>query len=312
MNELIAPRDIIGKTLVEIGERMEDLVVIDCDLGRSTRLTLFESHFPDRFIQLGSQEQNALSLATGLAIAGLHPVFVCFTMFSIGLPWTQIRMAGYSNVAFTIVGTHPGFDIGPDGGTHQMMEDIALARVIPGLCVLSPSDINETRSAMIHSIGSERLTYIRVGRNPIPIYYPKDLVFDVGRADFWKDDGRDVVFIADGSLIFNALEAAISLEHSGFKVSVINIRSIKPLDEKLIRKLSKESKILVSVENHSILGGLGSAIAEIVAEEGGRLYRIGSHDLYGESASTDELRVKHKLDTTGILEQLESLLNKTK
>lgn len=310
MNALIAPRDMIGTTLVEIGEKMDNLVVIDCDLGRSTRLTPFESRFPERLIQLGSQEQNALSLATGMAIAGFHPVYVCFTMFSIGLPWTQIRMAGYAQVPFTIIGTHPGFDIGPDGGTHQMMEDIALARVIPGLNILSPSDAHETRSAMWQSIGSDQLVYIRVGRHPVPIHYPEDVTMTVGKADFWLDNGCDVVFIADGSMVFNALAAADTLETSGIKTSVINIRSIKPIDEALVRRLAKEAKLLVSVENHSILGGLGGAIAEIAAEEGGRLVRIGSRDLYGESASTDELRSKHQMDPEGILEQLEIPIKK--
>ena len=144
----LAPREVIGETLVALGEKDPKLIVIDCDLGLSTRLVPFEERFPERFIQLGSQEQNAIGVATGLAYAGYHPVYVSFTMFSIGLPWTQIRMAAYSKVAFTIIGTHPGFDIGPDGGTHQMMEDLALARVIPGLDVLCPADSNETRDAM--------------------------------------------------------------------------------------------------------------------------------------------------------------------
>jgi transketolase len=305
MNTLIAPRDVIGNTLVEIGENDQELIVIDCDLGRSTRLVPFETRFPERFIQLGSQEQNAVSLATGMALAGYHPVFVCFTMFSIGLPWTQLRMAAYSKVPFTIIGTHPGFDIGPDGGTHQMMEDLALTRVIPGLDVLCPSDVNETRSAMIHTIGSDRLVYIRIGRHPVQIHYPKDVSFEVGKADFWKNDGRDVVFIADGSMVFNALEAAQNISNKGFMTSVINIRSIKPLDEPLIRNLAKEATLIVTVENHSVVGGLGGAVAEIVAEEGGRLCRIGCHDLYGESAQTDELRKKHQMDPDGILQQVE-------
>lgn len=306
MEKLVAPRDMIGETLVEIGENDPKLVVIDCDLGRSTRVVPFEARFPNRFIQLGSQEQNALSVATGFAYAGYHPVFVCFTMFSIGLPWTQIRMAAYSKVHFTIIGTHPGFDIGPDGGTHQMMEDLALARVVPGLEVLCPSDAPETRAAMKSSIGTDRFIYLRIGRHPVPIHFGWDVEFTAGKGEFWKDDGRDIVLIADGSMVFTALEAAEALEAKGYKTSVINIRSVKPLDEDLVRRLAVEAKLLVTVENHSVLGGLGGAVAEIVSEEGGKLLRIGSQDCFGESASSNELRHKHQMDVEGILHRLEA------
>lgn len=310
METLIAPREVIGDTLVEIGKLDSKLVVIDCDLGRSTRLVPFEQQFPERFVQLGSQEQNAISIATGLAYAGYHPVFVCFTMFSIGLPWTQIRMAAYSKVPFTIIGTHPGFDIGPDGGTHQMMEDLALARVLPGLDVLCPADTIETRVAMKRSIGSERLVYIRIGRQPVPVWHKPEYDFIVGKGEFWKDAGRDIVFIADGSMSFNALEAANILEQRGLGTAVVNIRSLKPLDEILIRKLACESILLVTVENHSVLGGLGGAVAEIASEEGGRLCRIGSPDCFGESASADQLRHKHKMDVIGILERIEEPIHR--
>lgn len=302
---LIAPREIIGDTLVEIGKRDPTLLVIDCDLGRSTRLTPFEKAFPKRFIQLGSQEENAIGMATGLSYAGYHSVFVCFTMFSLGLPWTQIRMTAYANVPFTIIGTHPGFDIGPDGGTHQMMEDLALSRVIPRLEVHTPSDVNETRSAMEQAIGSDRLIYLRIGRQPVPVHYPETTRFQSGKADLWLDHGRDVVFIADGSMVFTAQEVAETLERQGLKTAVVNIRSVKPLDETLLRKLAVESKLLVSVENHSVLGGLGGAVAEVISEEGGRLCRIGSLDCFGESASADELRHKHQMDAEGILKRIE-------
>ncbi len=306
MEKLIAPREVIGETLVEIGEQDRKLIVIDCDLGRSTRITPFEKRFPDRFIQLGSQEENAIGVATGLAYAGFHPVFVCFTMFSIGLPWTQIRMAAYAKVNFTIIGTHPGFDIGPDGGTHQMLEDLALARVVPGLDVLCPSDAPETRAAMKSSIGSDRLSYLRIGRHPVPVFHDDSVEFIPGKGEFWKDDGRDVVFIADGSMVFNALEAARKLDEKGLRTSVVNIRSVKPVDEVLLRRLAGETTLMVSIENHSILGGLGGAVAEIVSEEGGRLFRIGSKDCFGESASADQLRHKHQMDVEGILQQLEA------
>ncbi len=300
-DHLLAPRDTIGKTLVELGHENPKLVVVDCDLGKSTRLVPFEEAFPERFIQLGSQENNALSVVTGLATAGLTPVFVCFTMFSIGLPWTQIRMAAYGKVPFTIIGTHPGFDIGPDGGTHQMMEDLALARSIPGLEVYTPSDIHETTAAMKLLIGNGHLNYIRIGRHPVPVWYDQDVIFTPGKADLWLDKGKDVVFIADGSMVFEAYQAAQSLLENGLGVSVVNIRSLKPLDTDLLANIAREAGLIVSVENHSVLGGLGGTVAEVVSAYGARLLRIGSPDVFGESASTDDLRQKYGMDLAGIL-----------
>ena len=305
---LQAPRDTIGETLVELGREKADLVVVDTDLGKSTRLVAFEQAFPERFIQLGSQENNAMSVVTGLATAGLTPIFVSFTMFSMGLPWTQIRMAAYGKVPFTIIGTHPGFDIGPDGGTHQMMEDLALARSIPWLDVHTPSDINETQAAMVSLIGNERLNYIRIGRHPVPVWYDENVTFTSGKADFWMNEGRDVVFVADGSMVFNAFEAAKELSKEGLVCSVVNIRSVKPIDEEVLRQLASESRLLVSVENHSVLGGLGGAIAEVISEHGGRLLRLGSPDVFGESASTDDLRHKYGMDVPGILHSVREKL----
>ncbi len=307
-NHLQAPRDTIGETLVELGRENPNLVVVDTDLGKSTRLVPFEQAFPERFIQLGSQENNALSVVTGLAIAGLTPIFVSFTMFSIGLPWTQIRMAAYGKVRFTIIGTHPGFDIGPDGGTHQMMEDLALARSIPLVDVHTPSDINEAKAAMVSLIGNERLNYIRIGRHPVPVWYDDSVIFTSGKADFWMNEGRDVVFVADGSMVFNAYVAAQELRKEGLFCSVVNIRSVKPLDEEALKQLANESRLLVSVENHSVYGGLGGAVAEVVSEYGCRLLRIGSPDTFGESASTDDLRHMYGMDVPGILKSVRAKL----
>lgn len=307
-NHLVAPRDTIGETLVKLGRENLNLVVVDTDLGKSTRLVPFEQAFPDRFIQLGSQENNAMSIVMGLATAGLTPVFVSFTMFSIGLPWTQIRMAAYGKVPFTIIGTHPGFDIGPDGGTHQMMEDFALARSIPWLDVHTPSDINETKSAMHTLIGNNRLNYIRIGRHPVPVWYDENVIFTPGKVDLWLSEGRDLVFVADGSTVFNAYAAASELRKEGIASSVVNIRSVKPLDEVTIRNLTKKAGLVVSVENHSLLGGLGGAIAEVISEHGGRLLRIGSPDVFGESASTDDLRHMYGMDVSGILKSVRARL----
>jgi len=305
METVRAPREIIGATLARAAERDPRLVVLDTDLGRSTRLTTFEERFPDRYVQLGVAEQNAVGMASGLVYAGYHPVFVTFTMFAIGLPWTQLRQTAYAGLPVKIIGTHPGFDIGPDGGTHQMLEDIALARVIPDLVVLTPSDTPETEAAINAALSSGKMTYVRVGRHPVPDLHFGEVAFSIGKAEVIYDQGKDLVLIADGSMVASTLAVAKELAEQGAAVSVINIRTIKPLDEKLIRDLSRQAQLLITVENHSVLGGLGGAIAEIASEDGTRVLRIGSRDRFGESASTEELRKLRQLDVNGILGQIQ-------
>lgn len=303
-----APRDVIGETLTELGRIDSRLFVIDCDLGLSTRLATFEKEFPDRFIQLGSQEENAIGVATGLALAGFHPVFVCFTMFAIGLPWTQLRMAAYAHVPFTVIGTHPGFDIGPDGGTHQMMEDLALARVIPWMNVYSPSDPNETKAAIKKLIGNENLNYIRIGRQPVPQHYDPHVDFPLGKADIWSDEGRDLVFVGEGSMVFTCADAAVYFQSKGYKTCVVNIRTIKPIDKELLVNLAKTAKLFITVENHSVVGGLGAAVAEAISLVGTKHLMLGSQDCFGESASTEELRHKHHLDLEGVIQSVQKNL----
>jgi len=174
--------------------------------------------------------------------------------------------------------------------------------------VHTPSDINETRSAMESLIGNERLNYIRIGRHPVPVWYDEKVIFTSGKADFWLDEGRDVVFVADGSMVFNAYVAAQELCKEGVATSVLNIRSVKPLDGTTLRSLAQEARLIVSVENHSVLGGLGGAVAEVISEYGGRLIRIGSPDVFGESASTDDLRHKYGMDVPGILRSVREKL----
>jgi transketolase len=306
MNNVRAPREIIGITLANLAESDAKLVVLDADLGRSTRLLPFEERFPQRYIQLGVSEQNAVGVASGLVYAGYHPVFVSFTMFSIGLTWTQIRQAAYAGLPITIIGTHPGYDIGPDGGTHQMLEDIALARVIPEIQVLTPCDTPETEAAIRAAVASPHVTYVRVGRHPVPDFHEPMSTFPIGKAEMLFDQGRDYVLIADGSMVATAMEVAKRLIASGKMVCVVNIRSIKPLDELLIRELSLQSRLLVTIENHSIYGGLGGVIAEVVSEIGGRLIRIGAPDRFGESATTEELRRINCLDVDSIYNRIMS------
>lgn len=298
--EFIAPRDTIGITLTQIGEEDEKLLVLDADLGRSTRLTPFENRFPDRYLQFGVAEQNAIGFASGLAYAGWHPVFVTFTMFSIGLGWTQIRQAAYAELPIKIIATHPGFDIGPDGGTHQMLEDIALARVIPNIEVLSPSDIVETDAAIKAGLRSPNLTYIRVGRNPMPLLHDSPLDFSIGKSEILFNSGNEFLLISDGSMIFDTLQVARRLTAEGKKCCVVNVRTIKPLDEDLLGCLIQKSQLIITVENHTIFGGLGGAIGEFASALGKPVLRVGSPDCFGRSADTLTLRKLYGLDPDSI------------
>lgn len=302
--ELIAPRDTIGPTLVEIGNQDEKMVVLDADLGRSTRLTAFEQHFPDRYLQFGVAEQNAIGFASGLVYAGWKPVFVTFTMFSIGLGWTQIRQAAYAGLPIKVISTHPGFDIGPDGGTHQMLEDIALARVIPEIEVLSPSDVIETDAAIKAGVHSSNLTFIRVGRHPVPTLHESPVDFAIGKAEIIFYSGNDNLLISDGSMIFDTIEVAKRLTAEGNSCCVVNIRTIKPLDEDLLSCLINKSRHIVTIENHSELGGLGSAICELASNSGKPVLRIGSPDCFGRSADTTTLRKLYGLDAQSIYQKI--------
>jgi transketolase len=305
--KMVAPRDTIGYSLTKIGEQDEKLLVLDADLGRSTRLTTFEKRFPDRYLQFGAAEQNAIGFASGLVYAGWQPVFVTFTMFSIGLGWTQIRQAAYAGLPIKIIATHPGFDIGPDGGTHQMLEDIALARVIPEIEVLSPSDVVETDAAIKIGIESPNLTFIRVGRQPVPILHDPPVEFSIGKAEIIFNSGNDFVFIADGSMVFDAIEVAKRITSEGYPCRVVNVRTIKPLDEDLLANQIKNARYTITVENHSVFGGLGGAISELAANLGKPVFRIGSPDCFGHSANTQTLRQLYGLDADGIYKQLQRL-----
>ncbi len=304
MKNVRAPRDIIGPTLADYAAGDERLIVLDADLGRSTRLTAFEEQYPERYIQLGVAEQNAVGMASGLIYAGFKPVFVTFTMFAIGLPWTQVRQAAYAGLPLKIIGTHPGYDIGPDGGTHQMFEDLALSRVIPEIEVLTPCDTPESIAAIQSALASPRLTYVRIGRHPVPDLHDEPVDFKIGKAEIIFERGRDYVLIADGSMVATACEVAERLRGEELQVCVVNIRTIKPLDEDLLRELCKSARLMITIENHSVFGGLGGAVAEVVSEFGGRLLRIGSRDHFGESAPTTDLLRSNALDVNGILEQI--------
>jgi transketolase len=253
---------------------------------------------------MGVAEQNAVGVASGLIYAGFQPVFVTFAMFAMGLPWTQLRQAAYAGLPLTVIATHPGFDIGPDGGTHQMLEDIALARVIPEVVVLSPCDTPETEAAIRTALNLDRLTYVRVGRHPVRDVHRHVEIFPVGEAEVLREDGAKLLLIADGSMVATALRAADLLREQANPSTVLNVRTIKPLDEATLRARARKAMLTVTLENHSILGGLGGAVAEVLSEEGHRLLRIGSEDVFGETGSTEKLRRARGLDAQSVVKKI--------
>lgn len=305
--ELKAPREVIGSTLADLAETDPRLVVLDADLARSTRLDGFEARHPHRFFQMGVAEQNAIGVASGMAYGGLRPVFASMAMFSLGLPWTQLRQAAYAGLPMTIIGTHPGLDIGPDGGTHQMLEDLALARVLPEVTVLAPCDTPETQAALAWAVAHDGVTYLRIARQPVRDLHANGDGFAPGVAEVVADFGGRVLLVAEGSMVSVTADAAASLAADGIESRVVNIRSIKPLDERLLRDLGSQADLVVTIENHSVLGGLGGAVAEAL---GGtvRHERIGVPDRFGSSASADELREQFGLDDPSLTRRIAKMI----
>lgn len=304
--ELRAPREVIGSTLADLADADPRVVVLDADLARSTRLDGFEARHPDRFFQMGVAEQNAIGVASGMAYAGLRPVFASMAMFSLGLPWTQLRQAAYAGLPITVIGTHPALDVGPDGGTHQMLEDLALARVLPEVTVLAPCDTPETRAAIRWAVDHDGVTYIRVARQPVRDLHTTGDGFAPGVAEVVADHGPRLLLVAEGSMVSVTADAADALAAAGIGARVVNIRSLKPLDTGLLTELADAAELVVTVENHSVLGGLGGAVAEVL---GGRVRheRIGVPDQFGSSASADDLRQAFGLDAPSLVRRITAL-----
>ncbi|MCW5953216.1 MAG: transketolase family protein [Propionibacteriaceae bacterium] len=288
---LRAPREVIGPTLVELIRAEPDVVVLDADLGLSTRLDAVEEECPENLIQLGVAEQNAVGIAAGLVYTGHRPVFVSMAMFSLGLPWTQLRQVAYAGLPVVVIGTHAGVDMGPDGGTHQFMEDLALARVMPGLATLTPCDSAQTAAAIRWAVSQrEQPVYIRVGRHPVAQLHDGEIEYSPGTSEVLADHGADVLLVAEGSTAALAVAAAEVLDARGIGARVLHLASLKPLDGVGLVRASGDVGRVVTIENHSALGGLGSAVAEVLAPLRQAVHRIGTPDRFGFSASAEELR----------------------
>ena len=307
----IATRDSYGNALVELGKEHENLVVLDADLAAATKTGVFKKVFPERHIDCGIAECNMMGVAAGLATTGKVPFASSFAMFAAGRAFEQIRNSiGYPKLNVKIGATHAGISVGEDGATHQCNEDIALMRTIPGMVVINPSDDVEARAAVKAAYKHEGPVYLRFGRLAVPVINDNtEYKFELGKGIVLRE-GTDVTIIATGLEVSESLEAAKKLEADGISAKVINIHTIKPLDEKLVIESAKETGKVVTVEEHSVIGGLGSAVCDVLSENYPvKVLKIGVNDVFGESGPALELIKKYELDADSIYKKVKAFVS---
>lgn len=309
--QLKATRDAYGEALVELGKENKDIVVLDADTSSSTRTKLFAKTFPERFFNVGIAEQNLIGIAAGLARCGKIPFASSFSVFVPGKCVDQIRNAvAYPRLNVKIVGTHSGLATGADGAMHQAIEDIAITRAIPNMMVVVPADAVETKKAIRAIVRYMGPVYVRLCRQSTPIIYGEDCSYALGKG-VTLTDGDDTGVIACGVMVTEALLAAERLRDKGIFVKVIDMHTVKPIDEELIVKTAKETGAIVTAEDHNVIGGLGGAISEILSEKYPVLMgRVGVNDVFGESGETDELMVRYGLTADNIVQKVKDLMTR--
>lgn len=301
-----------GDGLLEAGKRDERVVALTCDLTESTRTDKFANEFPKRFFQIGVAEQNMASVASGMAAMGKIPFIASYAMFSPGRSWEQVRTTiAYNNSNVKIVGAHAGISVGPDGATHQAIEDVAIMRVIPNMVVIAPADVHEARKATLAAAKYDGPVYFRLGRSNTPIVTTPETPFEIGKAImmYTRDEAleKKVGIVVTGSLLFNALMAAEELQAMGIGVSVLHMPTIKPLDTEALLALATNHDVIVTIEEHQIIGGLGGAVAEYLSEVAPiKVVRMGINDEFGQSGEPDELMVEYGMDIPSIVNKVRS------
>lgn len=306
----IATRESYGNALVELGKKHEDLIVLDADLAGATKTGTFQKAFPERHWDCGIAEANMAGIAAGLSTCGKVPFMSTFAMFAAGRAYEQVRNSiGYPHLNVKIGATHAGISVGEDGATHQCLEDLALMREIPGMVVINPSDDIEAKAAVEAAYEHVGPVYMRFGRLAVPVINDHaDYKFEIGKGIVLKE-GTDVSIFATGLEVSEALEAAKMLEADGINAEVINIHTIKPLDKELVVKSAQKTGKVVTVEEHWINGGLGSAVCEVLSEEAPtKVLRIGVEDKFGESGPAVELIHKYELDAEGIYKKVKAFV----
>ena len=308
MAEKMATRQAYGKVLVEIGAENPNLVVMDADLSKSTMTAEFSKAYPERFFNMGIAEQNLYGAATGLALSGKVVCASTFAMFAAGRAFEIIRNSiGYTHANVKVCATHAGITVGEDGASHQTFEDLALMRTIPGMTVVNPSDGVSARKLMKQVVDFDGPAYVRLGRAAVPVCYGEDDEIVLGKGNQVRA-GKDITVIATGIMVNEALIAAEELAAEGIDVRVIDMHTIKPLDEEIIVKAAQETGAIVTAEEHSVIGGLGSAVAEVVVKKCPvKMAMVGQQDTFGESGKPDELKEKYGMTAADIVKAVKGL-----
>lgn len=307
----VATRDAYGKALAQLGAENKDIVVLDADLSKSTKTSDFAKEFPDRFFDMGVAEQNMLGTAAGLAAAGKIPFASSFAMFATGRAFEQIRNSiAYPKLNVKIAATHAGISVGEDGASHQAIEDIAIMRAVPNMTVIVPADGTETEQAIRAAVEMKGPVYIRLGRLGLPVLFDENYKFEIGKAVTVRE-GSDVTVIACGLMVGPALEAADQLAQENIKVRVVNMPTIKPIDREAIVQAAKETKAIVTAEEHNIIGGLGSAVAEVLTETVPVVQEmVGVKDTFGESGPPAELLEKYGLTAKDVVAAVRKVIER--
>lgn len=306
----IATRESYGHALVELGKEHEDIVVLDADLAAATKTAMFKKEFPERHVDCGIAECNMIGIAAGIAATGRVPFASSFAMFAAGRAFEQVRNSvGYPHLNVKIGATHAGISVGEDGATHQCNEDIALMRTIPGMVVINPSDDVEARAAVHAAYEYQGPVYLRFGRLAVPVINDRpDYRFELGKGIVLRE-GKDLTIFATGLEVSESLAAAELLAADGIQAKVVNIHTIKPLDEELVISAAKETGKVVTVEEHSVIGGLGSAICDVLSEKCPTpVKKLGVQDVFGESGPAVKLLEKYRLDAKGIYQDIRAWL----
>lgn len=307
----IATRQSYGEALAELGDKYENLYVFDADLAAATKTNIFKNKFPDRFFDCGIAEANMMGVAAGMAAAGKIPFASTFAMFAAGRAFEIIRNSiGYPHLNVKIGATHAGISVGEDGATHQCNEDIALMRTIPGMTIINPADDIEARAAVKAAIDYVGPVYMRFGRLAVPVFNnPDTYKFEIGKGIKLRE-GKDITIIATGLMVYEAIEAGKVLSANGIEADIINIHTIKPIDKEIIIESAKKTGLVLTVEEHSVIGGLGSAVADVLVENiPTKLIKIGVNDEYGYSGPAVDLLKKFGLSSENIIKTATEAIN---
>lgn len=311
MTVKMATRQAYGEVLVELGHEMENLVVMDADLSKSTMTAEFGKVFPERFINMGIAEQNLYGAATGMAISGKVVCASTFAMFATGRAFEIVRNSiGYTRANVKICATHAGITVGEDGASHQTFEDMALMRTIPGMTVVNPCDCVSAKKLIRQAVAMDGPVYVRLGRAPVPNFYQEDDDIQLGKGKCIRE-GKDLTVIATGIMVSEAMMAAEKLQEEGVDVRVVDINTIKPIDRDIIVKAAKETGRIVTAEEHSVIGGLGSAVAEVVVRECPvAMEMVGQLDTFGESGKPDQLKEKYGMDAEAVIRACRKIMER--